>query len=401
MHLDSAAGPSATRTAPPTPGGTLEPAPARLHLLTFFRFLAALWILVFHLQSRLGFDLTGPWLHLAYNGVYAMSFFFVLSGTVLAYGYYSLTASSGDCVRFYVARFARIYPAYAAIHLVSLPWLGISFPAAWERWLAVNLASAFGVQAWFPPTYVGANAGTWSISCEFFFYATFPALLPLVRHLAQPARLARALLYVVLVIGALGLVDYVFAGEVAFPHYYISPIMRLPEFILGMLLGAALRQRPADRLVTVWPVLASAVALVLASMNSVYQVGMWARANIIVIPALACLIFWSAAYEQSRPGLTRGAHWRLPCYLGEISYCFFLVQLPLLLWFDAARARGDALVRWALENPTAGRTAFYLSVLLLAIVLHEAIEKPARRFILRRSLARGGLAPVAMPAPQP
>lgn len=122
--------------------------------------------------------------------------------------------------------------------------------------------------------------------------------------------------------------------------------MRLPEFLLGMILGAALRQRPPKRKVPLWAVLASGVAVFLVSMNTVHRVGLWTRA-----------------------------------------YCFFLAQLPVLGWLDAAAEKHSTLTVWAAGAPLAATVACALVVLGLAIALHEGVEKPARRWILRRSAA--------------
>jgi peptidoglycan/LPS O-acetylase OafA/YrhL len=380
-------------TSAPTPmraDRSSSGAPSRLHLLTFFRFVAALWILLFHLQGRLSPKLGLPWLTLAYNGAYAMSFFFVLSGTVLAYGYHQLAPDGRDTPRFYASRLARIYPVYAITHVLCLPWIGIALPAEWPRWFFVNVTSALGIQAWFPNAFVGANTGTWSISCEFFFYALFPALLPLARRLGAAEHFARSTLYVSLAIGFCGLADYAFAGEGTFPLYYISPALRLPEFFLGMLLGVALRRRSASADFPGWKVLAAAVAVTAVSLNTVYQVGLWTRANIVVVPAIAALIFSAAAYEISHVTLSRGQVWKLLRYLGEASYCFFLAQLPLLMWFDAAKARGSGVARWAVASPYLGLGAAVLIILIGAIILHEAVEKPFRRLVLARIARANG-----------
>lgn len=381
----SASGVPTTSATAGASGGaaTPEAGPARLHLLTFFRFAAALWILLLHLQSRLHAPWPSPLPVLFENGAYAMSFFFILSGTVLAYGYFDLTRREHGAARFFAARFARIYPAYAVTHLLCLPWMGVPFPAEWIRWLYINTTSALGIQAWMPHALVGANGGTWSISCEFFFYAAFPALLPLTQRLARPDTFRRTALYLVLFIGFLGMADFVFAGQGTY-LYYVSPLVRLPEFILGMLIGAALRQRPVGTKISVWPMLLAGLGVVLVSLNTAHRVGLWTRANLIVVPAIAALIYWSAAYELARRGRFEGGLWGMPRYLGEVSYCFFLAQMPVLGWFDVARLGEHPVVRWAMGSPLLGTVACFFVVLAGAIVLHEAVEKPVRRIVLHR-----------------
>src|SRR5687768_9961779 len=67
--------------------------PAQLTLLTVFRFVAAVWVLLLHKQAILGRLFPAPLSHVVSNGAYAMSFFFVLSGAVLAYSYFDLETS--------------------------------------------------------------------------------------------------------------------------------------------------------------------------------------------------------------------------------------------------------------------------------------------------------------------
>jgi peptidoglycan/LPS O-acetylase OafA/YrhL len=148
-------------SAPAADGAASRNSAVHLEALTVFRFFAALWAVLFHLQMRvpLGWpELVG---HLMTNGVYAMSFFFVLSGTVLAYGYGDLASRPHGVSRFYVARLARLYPVYILGYACALPGLGIAFPGDWPRWVFVNLVSLLGIQAWFPHAFVGANGGLW------------------------------------------------------------------------------------------------------------------------------------------------------------------------------------------------------------------------------------------------
>ena len=82
--------------------------------LTSLRFLAALWVFVFHLRIWHGPIAFGPLDKLIHAGPVGMAFFFVLSGFILA------LASEGknplaDFRGYAVRRFARIYPIYLFI----------------------------------------------------------------------------------------------------------------------------------------------------------------------------------------------------------------------------------------------------------------------------------------------
>lgn len=383
---------SATAVVAPATRAICGRLPSHLTLLTAFRFIAAAWVVVFHLNFPLGDIFPEPFNHVVSNGAYAMSFFFVLSGAVLAYGYFDLGASPGEAWRFYRARLARIYPAYALMHLLGLFWLDVPL-SDWARWSYVNALSALGVQAWLPPANIGLNGATWSISCEFFFYLLFPAVLPLVRALPKPAQVFRAVFYLCLFVGFLGFSDFAFAREGTFPIAYNSPLIRFPEFLIGMLLGVALRRTPGSAMSSVWPTLAAAVGFFLVSCNTVYEVGMWTRVNILVVPAVAALIFTAGRYEIAQPEIFTTRVWRLLKYLGHASFAMFLIHLPLLAVLRALLDRKDG-VSAAIEGaPLLAAVLMLLSTIVCGIALHEGFEKPIRRKLLRA--LQGGQAGVA------
>ncbi len=151
--------------------GSRRPArPSRLDSLTGLRFFAAGIVFLHH-----AFELTTGTLREALTAVFGhgragVSFFFLLSGFVLAW-----SMQPGDrATSFWRRRAARLWPAYAvatlAGYLVSRFWDGRYFSL--ER-LAANLAM---VQAWIPAKdwYFSVNSVNWSLSVEAFFYLTFP-----------------------------------------------------------------------------------------------------------------------------------------------------------------------------------------------------------------------------------
>ncbi len=128
--------------------------PPRLDALTPLRFVAAAMIVVGHGATLFGFAPGPAALHAANAGV---SFFFVLSGFVLAYNYPAL-ADRGARQRFFAMRFARIWPLHAFTLLavvVLLPRAVWVVPGV-DPWLAGAL-SLLLLQAWVPVAgYAGA-----------------------------------------------------------------------------------------------------------------------------------------------------------------------------------------------------------------------------------------------------
>lgn len=74
------------------------------------------------------------------------------------------------------------------------------------------------------------NSPSWSLCCEQLFYFSFPFLIPLAKRYRQ-------LLYVFLVMAIAVVVGmYLTPPEEIKGYWYVNPITRFPDFILGMLL---------------------------------------------------------------------------------------------------------------------------------------------------------------------
>ena len=139
----------------------------KLDQLTSLRFFAALMIVYHHSTGQFGIKgISGI------NFGQGVSFFFVLSGFILAYVYPKLE-SWIEIKRFLRARVARLWPGYVASFLLGF-WLA---PYAWDTKIAIT--NLLMVQAWIPMSsyYFSYNAVSWSISTEFFFYFIFSFLI--------------------------------------------------------------------------------------------------------------------------------------------------------------------------------------------------------------------------------
>lgn len=97
-------------------------------------------------------------------------FFYVLSGFILTYNYYSMT----DYKSYLVARIARVWPLHLTMLIVVIFALNYDVGN-----LSVLLANALAIQSWFPYSnyFYSYNAVSWSISTEIAFYVAFPLFL--------------------------------------------------------------------------------------------------------------------------------------------------------------------------------------------------------------------------------
>ena len=210
---------------------------AKLDALISMRLVAALVVVVYHARgSLLPLSVMVP-------GAEAVSFFFVLSGFILAYAYHKRSYSLRG---FYLARLARILPASVLSIAVFILLINPSLPSLS---LPITVANLLLIQSAIPiPAYYFAlNAVLWSVSVEVFFYFSFPAL----EHRLYTMR-GRILLFTLPF--AIGLLMIALLSYWRFPFYsvsafnaitghgliYISPLSRLKEFTVGMLAGGGI-----------------------------------------------------------------------------------------------------------------------------------------------------------------
>ena len=158
--------------------------------LTGIRGVAALWVMLFHLQqaAQLYFP-TAPLRDAAFigQGFRAVDLFFVLSGFILmhvhASDFRSMTAAG--LRRFYLLRVFRIYPLNTFVLLVLLVIVAAS-PGfvAWMRQVrGPDTFSAAGfvqylllAQRWLMPDFGEWNNAAWTVSVEILGYLFFPVL---------------------------------------------------------------------------------------------------------------------------------------------------------------------------------------------------------------------------------
>lgn len=202
-----------------------------LRAVTGLRFYAALGVVLFHcttwlapvhgLSTVFGFGFTG------------VSFFFVLSGFVLAWSH-----SPGVTVReFYWRRFARVWPLHALTTVLSIGVaLATGVALLWPALPAVLLL----VQAWFPQNDVtyAFNGVSWSLSCEMFFYLLFPLIAGRIAR-SKPRAIGGAA-FVAMVLCGVAVHHYLPAGLSGYALFAL-PLFRLGEFVIGICLAVMLR----------------------------------------------------------------------------------------------------------------------------------------------------------------
>ena len=367
--------------------------------------MAAFAVVLFHLDYAFGdvgdetaaHRLLGPGLlskgidELAGIGSLGVNFFFLLSGFVLAYNYLGPDGMVTTRRAFFLARFARIYPVYlfalalsVAFHvLVQSPCTDAACAEGDSP--AVAIGSLFLVQAWLPVVGAAFNGPGWTLSVEAMFYVCFPLLLGWVSR----ARSRRALTLVVvlaLVATQTGtvLASTVDPGSAARTWIQFSPLLRLPEFTLGIAAWCWLRAHGSPRWLRDW----HTDVLLLAGIPVVVVLGkLVTRAGIDPIAVNlglfdAWFLLLIIALATGHGYVTRLLGTPSAQVLGESSYSLYILHWPVWFWFAWMLGVGTA--------PSLLELVIYsVAVVVIAVVVWACLERPARRRILgqRRAAA--------------
>jgi peptidoglycan/LPS O-acetylase OafA/YrhL len=302
------------------------------------------------------------------TGGVGVSFFFVLSGFVLAWS----TPPDDSSWAFWRRRFARIYPLHLVTAVAAII-LGITI-APWLRsGLDGTIANLLLVHSWRFEWWQTLDPVTWSLACEAFFYLLFPAIHAAVRR-TPPGALSAVAAGTVAVTFAIPWANLHDGWGI---HTYSWPPARLPEFVLGV---ATAHLVMLGRWRGPSPDVAMAITVVgyfyAAQVPADYGFAACTLPGIgLLIPALALSDLRGERSPWRHPTMVR---------LGEVSYAFYLVHL--LVMHVAARRLGFA----PQLAPAAGLgltgTVLVVST-ALAWALHEAVENPARAYLTRPHIA--------------
>lgn len=351
--------------------------------LTGLRFFAAMAVVIYHFGSTLALQWLAPIANVAHSGFVAVSFFYVLSGFVLSYSYVGPSGvMQGSRRSFWVARLARIYPAYLLAFVLAAPtnviWsLSVNSVGTAIAKLAVGAISVLTLQqAWTPWSAWYWNYPAWSVSVEAFFYLCFPLLVSAIAKIRKRHLLP--------VMSALWLIGLVLPVVVSTVHQAptsgndrlamaveFTPLFRLPEFLVGVLLArlhaGGVRLRSKWSSISTY-LLAGAVVLTLAIGGR--AIPKLILSNGLLVPLFALLIM---SLAEGKTLAAKGLSWAPLVLLGEASYGIYILQIPVSYVF-----------RMPPPLQSVGILAAYLTLLIgVALLSWRFVEAPLRLRIRR------------------
>jgi peptidoglycan/LPS O-acetylase OafA/YrhL len=365
--------------------------------LTGLRGVAACLVLLSHaIDISFHYDIRhfGPYIRpLAQFG---MSLFFVLSGFVIQYNYaesFRRLPLRAAARRFYVARFARLYPLYAVSILISLPMI----PTPFSAW--INLSYLTLTQSWFNVE-LGIFPADWSVSTEWFFYLAFVPLTALVTRARRPFAILIAFCIFVALFLCVAFTtwrDAITAIAQRWVWYdaqmsasawdwisYFSPYTRLFEFVAGMLAARCFQIKSiVDPRALEWSLkigLAWCAVVYVGSvadlpiLNSIAPNFGFAPGIVLVMLAVCCL---------DGAALTSILSSRTALFLGEISYSIyiwlFFASIALGGTLAGAHPITIAYFNWAIQV-----MAICGVTIMAAYGSYLLIERPSRRWLRER-----------------
>ena len=306
--------------------------------LNGLRFLAAALVVVMHIHNNMG--ISGlpqlPAFPVLFKGLYAVSFFFVLSGfliTWLLLQERERTGSNG-IKKFYLRRVFRIWPLYfIAIAMGCLfywylaPALHLSFESGYPHGLALLLYAFFMANLMNSLYHVGGILHiTWSIAVEEQFYLFWA---PLVRSLHR--RLPALIVTVTLLSLVLHVTNTL--NVFNFSKGVQGFISTLQFHYMGF--GAAcawLLYKYESRLQNLAIFRKKSIQFFLLGLLGafffLYKRSMWGE--IIVPLPLACLFGWLILNVAANPNRIISLDNKPLNYLGKISYGIYMYHMPVV-----------------------------------------------------------------------
>jgi peptidoglycan/LPS O-acetylase OafA/YrhL len=315
--------------------------------------------------------------HLTVN---VMAFFFALSGFLIVRIYYEQVELTGRWLsKYFVNRFARIYPVYFLLLSIAVCLQHEAGP----RDLLLNYTLTHGL--FHDVDFV--IQPSWSLTTEECFYFLAPVLMVLART-ATP--LAPFGLGCLLLLGALAVAKLGggYTGFLGSTGFVLSTTFfgHFAEFFAGAFLALAVMklektghlQARGKRYTVIG---CAAVALLCGAMILIYRHTPLNSLAIIVInnflmPVPISLLYWGLLREQT--GLSRLLSGRLFGLLGRGSYSFYLLHTLIINYISVPFLLANMRSRLACVILT------FVVTWIVAIALYLLYEEPVNLFLRRK-----------------
>jgi peptidoglycan/LPS O-acetylase OafA/YrhL len=344
--------------------------------LTGIRAIAALWVLLYHLQHAWQINFKHPVsLPIVDHGYLAVDLFFVLSGFIIAYVHraeFRLLGDVRNAPRFVCLRLARLAPVYyvtlllfALLFLFSTVILKLT-PDDTHKYSASGfLYNLLLVQSW-GLNIPSVNSPAWSISVECFAYLCFPLLSPVLHRLKS--RLSNYLTACGLIMLFTGCYFWIGTGNLDWRADF-GLVRVFFEFALGCIGFNIFNLTPHNTTCSGLTALVFMIVLLLAWVDSPWIID-------VCFPVLfAVLIVCLALTKQGL--FYRLFSNRVITLAGKCSFSLYLFhQFPITVFTNLYE-------RFQVFSPVTCSIVIVISSILGSLALFWWVEEPSRRFLRR------------------
>ncbi len=352
----------------------------QLDQITFTRFIAALSVVFFHYGQNV-FPADIPFLFENVTaGPIAVGYFYVLSGFIMAIAYYQTDKNKQKAInkkKYWIARFARIYPVYL-IALLLIVAAKLTVIANNPEQLPLHLLL---LQSWVPGYPITLNTPGWSLSVEAFFYLCLPFLLLWVYKFGVRSLVIFCIgLWLTTQLALLiSLNSSGYAPKTLLHDFiYYNPIMHLNSFIAGLVVGIIFKHSTETlhrKDNTVWLVFSLLLIFLL----------IWSRPHLenfldyklaftngLLAPAFLYFIILLAK-DRGIFSKVLSHYWLI--LLGESSYSLYILQKPIHGLYD------KIIVPRVILTDVQHFYVFLFILVVISIASYKFLETPMRKVI--------------------
>lgn len=319
------------------------------------------------------------------GGVCGLTFFIMLSGFVMSAGYGNKVCSPDfEFRQFLFKRLKRIYPMHLFAFIVWALLLSDLYFRGGQKQVLANLLL---IQSWIPSVayYFSCNGVSWCLSVLAFCYIMFPYIMRIINKL-YPWKMVPIFMGIV-TIYILGI--HCISEENIAAYIYVFPVMRLLDFIIGMILWKIYKN-----------IAETAQQLTLLSINTT---------QITTVILLAIAFFYASSIPVR---ILHASYWWLPISIIILIFALFdtkntvvgkFLKLPLIKWFGKISFSFYLLhqivieygIKYAVQQKITDYSfSIFISIFIVSIALawvsYEYVEKNLTTLSLSRLKLRLG-----------
>ena len=310
------------------------------------------------------------------GGTMAVTFFFVLGGFAMTLGYKDkITSEDFNYKQYLTRRCIKFFPLHWLCILAVMPLALLSFTWLDVPKLALNAAL---LQTWVPiqEWYFSFNWVSWYLANTMFFAVVFPLVF---RWIAGASPKGKGLIAVVMAIIYV-VVALLVPEEKYHAILYISPYMRLSDFVFGIYLALGylkFKERPLDK----WNNIVSQIVVVSLMVLLVVESCVLSESATLFAPVYwipVALLILVASLSERVGGQILQNKWMQR--LGELSFIIFMVHQIILRYTTVVF---DKILHF--ENDIFYVVFTLTMTILVSTVVDKYFLKPITQWLTKRN----------------